>query len=473
MNLHKSAGNDDLKVHARCIFKIFLILSLILVMLNELENDYLGELVRKSHNLGVITYIGSNENRNIINIKKRAELIGSKLVIVPLEEFQRACIQLETSDLIIIDCEADLINPRNVISRCKQALNDNAIIAIKRQSQAYKIDRYIDKEIYLESSIIPIKGISNIRLFMKKAKRPKLFLCAGLQSSGSTILSWCFLQRSDTAGILDLPSNGVQFLPYVSEKYAWVKMTISSFTLRELSAFFEDHGWNVSPVLIVRDLRSVYASLRKKEYGANGTTAADPPLRMRIRRFICEWEYFVDNKLPIIKFEKFLTNPKDTLLKACEDLNIEWQTDMIYWPKAQGDINGVSHANKTFRESLGKKDLYSCVNLTKSKASYREIPRKEIEWLEEEFIEYNKVNNYILRSGTVGSEDYLDIPQYEATKHYELLQIIKKLQNDKKFLQTKLKNVCDQLDQITGSLSWRSISQLRKIISLITQRGTF
>ena len=32
---------------------------------------------------------------------------------------------------------------------------------------------------------------------------PRLFLCAGLQCSGSTLVSWCFLQRRDMDGVLD------------------------------------------------------------------------------------------------------------------------------------------------------------------------------------------------------------------------------------------------------------------------------
>ena len=31
----------------------------------------------------------------------------------------------------------------------------------------------------------------------------QLYLCAGLQSSGSTLVSWAFLQRADMDGVVD------------------------------------------------------------------------------------------------------------------------------------------------------------------------------------------------------------------------------------------------------------------------------
>ena len=34
-----------------------------------------------------------------------------------------------------------------------------------------------------------------------------LYLCGGLQSSGSTLVSWCFLQRPDMDGVLDADSD--------------------------------------------------------------------------------------------------------------------------------------------------------------------------------------------------------------------------------------------------------------------------
>lgn len=43
-----------------------------------------------------------------------------------------------------------------------------------------------------------------------------LLLCGGLQSSGSTVISWCFLQRPDTDGFLDADND---LLPPILTKW--------------------------------------------------------------------------------------------------------------------------------------------------------------------------------------------------------------------------------------------------------------
>ena len=115
---------------------------------------------------------------------------------------------------------------------------------------------------------------------------PRLFLCAGLQCSGSTLISWCFLQRHDMDGVLDGEYDLLPRLsPNLGKPLTWCKTTISSFRLTELKSHYEDEGWSVSPLLIVRDIRDTWASLQVKPYGVNGFTAEDPPLRLRFRRF--------------------------------------------------------------------------------------------------------------------------------------------------------------------------------------------
>ena len=37
--------------------------------------------------------------------------------------------------------------------------------------------------------------------------RKTLYLCGGLQSSGTTLVSWCFLQRADMNGALDADND--------------------------------------------------------------------------------------------------------------------------------------------------------------------------------------------------------------------------------------------------------------------------
>jgi len=102
-----------------------------------------------------------------------------------------------------------------------------------------------------------------------------LYLCAGTQSSGSTLISWCFLQRHDMDGVLDARFD---HLPSVPEKLSaplpWVKFTIACFRFSEVKSHFEDEGFTVKPLLVVRDVRSVFNSLIQKKYGRNGITAA-------------------------------------------------------------------------------------------------------------------------------------------------------------------------------------------------------
>ncbi len=116
---------------------------------------------------------------------------------------------------------------------------------------------------------------------------PRLFLCAGLQCSGSTLVSWCFLQRRDMDGVLDgeydlLP----RIAPDLGRPLAWCKTTISSFRLSELMSHYEDEGWTVSPLLIMRDVRDTWASLlsqalrRERIHGGRSSAAvAIPPLQ--------------------------------------------------------------------------------------------------------------------------------------------------------------------------------------------------
>ena len=63
-----------------------------------------------------------------------------------------------------------------------------------------------------------------------------LIVCAGLQSSGTTLISYCFLQRSDTDGVLDAEYD---LLPAIDSRlarpYAWYKTTISCFRLSEIA----------------------------------------------------------------------------------------------------------------------------------------------------------------------------------------------------------------------------------------------
>ncbi len=42
---------------------------------------------------------------------------------------------------------------------------------------------------------------------MAQPAEKSLLLCGGLQSSGTTLISYCFLQRGDTDGVLDADND--------------------------------------------------------------------------------------------------------------------------------------------------------------------------------------------------------------------------------------------------------------------------
>ena len=184
---------------------------------------------------------------------------------------------------------------------------------------------------------------------------PRLFLCAGLQCSGSTLVSWCFLQRPDMDGVLD---GEYDLLPRIAldlgRPLAWCKTTISSFRLSELMSYYEDQGWAISPLLIVRDVRDTWASLRTKPYGVNGFTAEDPPLRLRFRRFKEDWELFQAKGWPILRYESLLANHEKTLRETCRRLGLPWDDSMLHWTKRASQIADASRGSKSFRQTQGQ-----------------------------------------------------------------------------------------------------------------------
>src|SRR3954469_10371265 len=161
-----------------------------------------------------------------------------------------------------------------------------------------------------------------------------LLLCGGLQSSGSTLISYCFLQRDDTNGVLDADNDLLPALdPGLASPFAWYKTTISCFRLSEIAQYYRDSGWDVRTLLVLRDLRTVWASLHKKPYGPNGIPAEDPPLRLRMRRFIEDWRNAPACGTVLLRYEDFVTSPISTLQYVCTQLGLPWDTAMLTWPK--------------------------------------------------------------------------------------------------------------------------------------------
>ena len=246
-----------------------------------------------------------------------------------------------------------------------------------------------------------------------------LILCGGLQSGGSSIISWCFLQRSDMDGVFDANSDIICTVPGgIDTAYIWYKLTISGFRLCEHIKCVEDEGYHVRPLLVVRDVRTTWASLSNKSYGRNGTTAEDPPLRLRMRRFLEDWNTFQNNDWPIIQYEKFVQLPEQTLLRTCEGLDIPWDPAMITWPKTPDNVTNLHHGNISFLNSK-EGGLLNTLRPEMVNNIRHPIPVQDLEWLDSEFSEFNQAHGYPPhRDIPKDSVDRL-VPGFEVTRRFK------------------------------------------------------
>jgi hypothetical protein len=198
-------------------------------------------------------------------------------------------------------------------------------------------------------------------------------------------------------GVLDSEYDLLPRLaPNLGKPLVWCKTTISSFRLSELISHYDDEGWVVSPLLIVRDVRDTWASLLVKPYGTNGFTAEDPPLRLRFRRFKEDWGLFRANGWPILRYESLWDDHKKTLRDACQQLALAWDDSMIHWTKGANQIADASRGSDSFRRTKGR-------NLSETLARYSAYKKKEsiirggdLAWLENEFQAFNTENDYPL-----------------------------------------------------------------------------
>ncbi len=373
--------------------------------------------------------------------------------------------------LINLDTESHQIEQsEHIIEHWKKKLNHLSVIAIIGANDFDSVDRAIDKTLYSDSSFIPIAGARRIRSFMRKIDNKEIILCGGMQSGGTTLVSWCFLQRPDTTGILDLFSSGLNLMPYVNTEYGWCKMTISSFTWQDVAGYYIDQGWSVKPLLVIRDVRAIYSSLRTKPYGRNGTTAADPPLRVRFRRFLHDWQVFSENDWSIIRFETLISDPEKVLRNTCNKLGLPWNPDMLSWPKESSEISGVQFSNETFKSSLNNSGFKGCVDPNILSLPLQGFSCRDLKWLEDTFSEYNEVNNYPQHLDLKDASSTPDRPNYFSTQHYDSMLEKNKLLKDKNQLQVnndhlknKLKGVENEIDRLKNTYSWRITAPLRKI----------
>ncbi len=249
-----------------------------------------------------------------------------------------------------------------------------------------------------------------------------LYLCAGLQSSGSTLISWCFLQRRDMDGILDADNDLLpQIDPAIGRPLVWYKTTLSCFRLSELVDYYRDEGWEVRPLLVIRDLRRVWASLLTKPYARNGLTAEDPPLRLRIRRFVEDWQTALRRGWATIRYESLVEEPQRTLENVCRHLELPWDDSMLRWPKRTEDIADAQWGNETFRSTCGQ-GLIETLARGRKRSQSPTIPPGDLDWLQREFRQFNIENGYplVLRSAEMLATSIADsTPTFRATRRYD------------------------------------------------------
>jgi hypothetical protein len=257
---------------------------------------------------------------------------------------------------------------------------------------------------------------------MEPLKEKMLVVCAGLQSGGTTLVSYCFLQRGDTDGVLDADNDLLPALdPRLARPIAWYKTTISCFRLAEIVQHYRDAGWDARPLLVLRDLRAVWASLTRKEYGRNGITAEDPPLRLRVRRFVDDWRHTAATGGAVFRYEDFVATPAETLQRACGQLGLPWDEGMLRWPKPPERIAHHNNGNESFWVSRGEGLKETLSRYRPSNA--RPLPRADLEWLESEFRDYNEANGYPIESdascdSTSALKSSSAAPSFEVTRRY-------------------------------------------------------
>ena len=252
----------------------------------------------------------------------------------------------------------------------------------------------------------------------------ELYLCGGLQSSGSTLVSWCFLQRADMDGILDARFDHLPQMPHsLNAPLAWCKFTVACFRFSEVQRYLEDEGYVVHPLLVVRDVRAVFNSLIRKVYGRNGVTADDPPLRLRLERFLEDWTTFRDRGWPILKYEQFVAEPERSLREPCEKLGLPWDESMVTWRKPVEQIADASWGNPTFMNTRSG-GLLSTVAPELAKVGTKQIPPADLEWMERRFAEMNRATGYPehIPSDAPADAEPRAVPRFENTRRYERLR---------------------------------------------------
>ena len=228
---------------------------------------------------------------------------------------------------------------------------------------------------------------------MVEQTKKTIFFCSGMASGGTTLVSWCFLQRPDMDGALDVAGNRPIAVPRVSTPYIWYKMCIQHFRWMEMAAILEQWGYqDIRPLLVVRDVRASLASLEGKPYGRKSF-----PPRVRCLRFLEDWRLFKEKGWPILRYESLIEKPRDTLHAACETMGLEWSEAMMSFPKSKEDMAYYDLGNASFFASLSPRGLEATVQGFLQMAAQRPfqgLAQEDVAWLDETFAQYNACHGY-------------------------------------------------------------------------------
>ena len=477
--------------------------------LNSNEACYVYILARRTFRSGTMVHVGNSDAGALCCQAEAAKISGGKLIVT--EEFRKqgdvqheklvestrptfestiSELNLEMNisfrergshnvwsdteaeiDLVFINLPNDREGIVKEITYWKRHARVGGVIVLKNADEGAHADETIDEAIHMDPAFLEVGAVGRIRAFRKHTGKLEMILCSGLQSGGTTLISWCFLQRPDMDGILDMWNEDIELMPYIETALGWCKMTISCFRWNDIADFFLDQGWAVKPLLVVRDVREVYASLRKKPYGLNGLTAEDPPLRMRFKRFLRDWEKFRKNGWPIIRFESFLHNPETILQECCKQLEIPWFDEMVNWPKPAGQILGVSFGNETFRNTLSSKGLRESIVLRRDSIDLQDVSKEDLDWLENTFHSYNKANDYPLHIRSDNLKLLADRPTFFVTTRHKNKEKIEELQRmlarsnaELASCNTEITSYKNVIKEMRESKSWRLTALLRKML---------
>ncbi len=203
------------------------------------------------------------------------------------------------------------------------------------------------------SHFLPLERLNSYLLLERTSTARSLYLCGGMQSGGTTLVSMCFLQRADMDGVYDMENCLIQqdFSRVFTSKL-WIKMTVGSFRLKEVADLFSAQGWEVHPILVCRSQIDAMTSLITKQYGIDGPSGDDPPLAIRLSRYREDIASAKHHDWPMLDYEQFIETPEACLRNLCATLAIDWDEGMLVWPKTQQAIAYQDFGNASMNESL-------------------------------------------------------------------------------------------------------------------------